>query len=964
MSMSRLKKFGMRTLFLTVATVLLAAATTTYAARYVVTQLLTPSPQTSTAKGINSSGNVTGIATYGSYSANSTRAFVYSNYSSTTLLPGPAGTSFGMAINGSGQVAGYGLVGGSQHALLWNDGFPLDLGVLSGTTYSYAYGINDLGTVVGSSGNYPFIWQDGVMTRLGTNTGAAYGINSSGYAVGSAGAPVIWDSSGNMTYLTTASGTAYGIDNYWQVVGSYYNSGYKAFLWRSNGDFQALATPAGATATYAYSISGPQLQQIVGYGTFSQAPLYRALLWEYDVPYDLNTLIPAGSGWVLTKAWGVNATGQIVGEGTYNGKTQAFLLTPSLSPVTIPAISGTAGCSGWYTSPVTVTLTATDHSGTSIKEIHYSLDGAPEVVIGALTVPVAISVDGSHVLSYFAVDYAGNVETPNIMTVKIDGTVPSSAASVSGIAGTNGWYKSPVTVQINGTDATSGVGSIKYRKNIGGNWGSTVTAGNPAYVSFGSYSSGGSNGHFSAGYYAVDLACNAEAEQFADVNIDSIPPITTYALSYPPNANGWYTGDVIANFTAADNLSGVASISVNGDVVAGSTASSLVTAEGVNILNYHATDVAGVDEISRNVTVGIDKTAPNTAYTASAPSNANGWYNADLTVNFSAADNLSGIDFLTINGANYAGSTASSVAGEGTSTFTYSATDKAGIAEGQKTATFSVDKTPPSSAYTTSAPANANGWYNADVTATFSATDNLSGVDFLTINGTSYAGSTASLVAGEGVSTLTYLATDKAGIAEGQKIATVSVDQTPPSSAYTTSAPANDNGWYNADVTVNFSASDNLSGVDFLTINSANYAGSTASSVAGEGTSTFTYLATDRAGIVEGQKSATFSVDKTLPTVTVSTSPATLAATNKSKPVPVTINGSAADSLSGLASVVITITDEYGIYSMTVPSFGSTVSLDTYKKRNDSDGRLYTIQATATDLAGNQQTTDYSLWVK
>lgn len=712
MSMSRLKRFGVRTLLLSVVTVLLTAVTTTYAARYVVTQLLLPTAQSATARGINSSGTVTGNATYGSYSASSTRAFVYSNYSSSTLLYGPDGTSYGMAINSIKQVAGYGPVGGYHHALLWENGFPLDLGVLSGTSFSYAYGVNDLGTVVGSSGSYPFIWQDGIMAPLGTVTGTAYGINLWGEVAGSGnGVPVMWDSNRNMTTLTSATGAAYRINDLGKVVGYYYNSGNKAFLWES-GLLQQLLLPAGANSTYAYSINTPDpflggSEQIVGYGSYSLAPYYRAILWENGNVYDLNTLIPEGSGWVLTKAWDVN-NGQIVGEGTYNGKTQAFLLTPTLTPETVFALSGTAGCGGWYISPITVTLTATDHSGTGIKEIHYSLDGAPEVVVGGVTATVAISGDGAHTLNYYAVDYAGNVEATNTVAAKIDGTIPSSTTSVSGTAGANGWYKSPVTVQINGSDTTSGVGSIKYRKKVNGNWGSTVAAGNPAFVSFGNFSSGGSNGLFSVGYNAVDRACNAETENFVDVNIDSIPPITTYAPSMLPNANGWY--------------------------------------------------------------------------------------NTDVTVNFTASDNLSGVDYLTINGANIPGYTSSSVIGEGISAFNYSAKDMAGIAE--------------------------------------------------------------------------------------------------------------------------------------------------------------------------STKSATFSVDKTVPVVTVSTTPAELAASNKPKLVPVTINGSAGDSLSGIASVVITIADEYESYNMTVPSFGATVNLDTYKNHKDADGRLYTIQATVTDLAGNKQTAEYSLWVK
>jgi probable HAF family extracellular repeat protein len=39
-------------------------------------------------------------------------------------------------------------------------------------------------------------------------------------------------------------------------------------------------------------------------------------------------MIPAGSGWVLIEARGINAAGQITGMGMHNGQEHAFLLTP------------------------------------------------------------------------------------------------------------------------------------------------------------------------------------------------------------------------------------------------------------------------------------------------------------------------------------------------------------------------------------------------------------------------------------------------------------------------------------------------------------------------------------------------------------------------------------------------------------------------------------------------------------
>ena len=46
---------------------------------------------------------------------------------------------------------------------------------------------------------------------------------------------------------------------------------------------------------------------------------------------DLNSLIPAGSGWVLEAAKAINNAGQIAGFGMINGAEHAFLLSPTMT---------------------------------------------------------------------------------------------------------------------------------------------------------------------------------------------------------------------------------------------------------------------------------------------------------------------------------------------------------------------------------------------------------------------------------------------------------------------------------------------------------------------------------------------------------------------------------------------------------------------------------------------------------
>ena len=56
--------------------------------------------------------------------------------------------------------------------------------------------------------------------------------------------------------------------------------------------------------------------------------VYHAVIYSNGKLTDLNSLIPSGSGWVLTAATGVNAAGEIVGYGTLKSMQHAFLLKP------------------------------------------------------------------------------------------------------------------------------------------------------------------------------------------------------------------------------------------------------------------------------------------------------------------------------------------------------------------------------------------------------------------------------------------------------------------------------------------------------------------------------------------------------------------------------------------------------------------------------------------------------------
>jgi hypothetical protein len=146
---------------------------------------------------------------------------------------------------------------------------------------------------------------------------------------------------------------------------------------------------------------------------------------------------------------------------------------------------------------------------------------------------------------------------------------------------------------------------------------------------------------------------------------------------------------------------------------------------------------------------------------------------------------------------------------------------------------------------------------------------------------------------------------------------------------------------------VSFSCSDNLSGIASCP---------PPISVTTEGAGqVITGTAVDKAGN-SAAVSVTLNIDKTPPsTPSLTASPSILWPPNR-KMMNVQIGGSVTDSGSGIASTKITVTDEYGIYNMPVPGFGSKIRLQSWRAGKDMDGRLYTITAVTTDKAGNKST--------
>ncbi|WP_334106509.1 PEP-CTERM sorting domain-containing protein [Methylobacillus sp.] len=147
--------------------------------------------QNSQAFAINNNGDIAG---YSYQTAGNSIPTLWSNGNIINL--GTLGGIHGQArdINDLGQIVGTSNLSGNNatHATLWENGNIIDLGTLTGAGSSYAFGINNIGQIVGESNGFATLWQDGnifnlndlIDPALGWTLREARDINTSGQIVG------------------------------------------------------------------------------------------------------------------------------------------------------------------------------------------------------------------------------------------------------------------------------------------------------------------------------------------------------------------------------------------------------------------------------------------------------------------------------------------------------------------------------------------------------------------------------------------------------------------------------------------------------------------------------------------------------------------------------------------------------------------------------------------------------------
>ncbi|MFA9376151.1 MAG: hypothetical protein ACERKZ_05280 [Lachnotalea sp.] len=204
------------------------------------------------------------------------------------------------------------------------------------------------------------------------------------------------------------------------------------------------------------------------------------------------------------------------------------------------------------------------------------------------------------------------------------------------------------------------------------------------------------------------------------IAVDNNPPTVSATLS--TNAvNGWYTPGTNATFTASDSESGVAALYVQG--VTRTNPFTMALSNGSNTITYSATDNSGKSTGNQTLSASVDGTAPIISATPSKALTASGWYKDDTSVTFNASDGESGVKLFTVNGSDFTSGNSADVA-EGTTTYTYVASDNVNNASGEQSITLKVDKASP----TVSIIGDASTWTNQDITLHISGNDQYSGL--------------------------------------------------------------------------------------------------------------------------------------------------------------------------------------------------------------------------------------------
>jgi hypothetical protein len=506
----------------------------------------------------------------------------------------------------------------------------------------------------------------------------------------------------------------------------------------------------------------------------------------------------------------------------------------------------------WRANAYAVVLSGNDDVS-GMAEMRYKIDGGATVAGASGFLTATVLGTGTHTLTTWGVDVAGNQSGQRTETINIDGVAPTDTTTAPGTVAN----QHPVA--INGTDAHSGLVNVKWKLDGGpvqnGAPGSIVTI------------SGG--GPHTLETMVVDAVGNDSGWKSMTVTVDlSLTPDTTAPTDTTTSVTGWQPGPVTLTVKATDAGVGVNYVQwrLDGLLTAPSPSGSTVyiSGEGDHELETRAVDFNGNTSAWRAQTISIDTVAPTDLTTLPT-----GW-SGTRSFTLSGSDGTSGVAAIEYQ---LDGGATQTVANDGTITLPSDGShtirrrvlDAAGQASGWVLKTVRIDTVVPAN---TSAAAPTTWQTASGVSLPLTGTDALSGVDHAEwrIDGGSTSSGSPAVVSADGVQLLETRVVDVAGNASAWRGETVRIDRTAPEN--TTPVPAG--GWQNTNYAGIVTGTDATSGVLNVEwkLDGGGVQTTPAVSISATGAHTLVSRVRDVAGNFSPWRTDSIGIDKVVPTLT------------------------------------------------------------------------------------------------
>jgi hypothetical protein len=273
----------------------------------------------------------------------------------------------------------------------------------------------------------------------------------------------------------------------------------------------------------------------------------------------------------------------------------------------------------YQSSDVTVSLSASD-GGSGVSVTEYSVDGGgfqagSSVTIGA---PADGSNDGTHTISYFSADVAGNIESPKTTTVQIDATPP-----VCPTCGADDYLRGTETLTANPGGSLSGIKSVTFEYAAEGAPRTSPPPGTWTQIAKDTtapYSAAWATNGVADGAYDLRLIIESKSGASSTTYLDSkvVDNTAPSAGVGAPAAGALVSGTVTFAATAGD-ANPIASVEfyVGGSSIATRSNPPFTTSwdttggsDGSRSLYVVVTDIAGNSTTSSTRSVTVDNDAP------------------------------------------------------------------------------------------------------------------------------------------------------------------------------------------------------------------------------------------------------------------------------------------------------------------------------------------------------------------